>query len=96
MVDKTGCIAFCDRKGKVKTMKKIMTIKCNPYFCEAYYDRSAKCNPFKLYKVYSAPGRDGYITKHKKLIVSYADFASILFHISDEIRGKETGSEPIF
>lgn len=64
-------------------MKKILEIKHAPLFCVAYYDENDQYNPYKLYKVYNAPGKYGYITKHKKLIEKYADFRSVLLRIAD-------------
>ena len=40
-------------------------------------------NPYRLFMVYYSINKDGYTTKHKKLIAKYADIVSVLCMVKD-------------
>lgn len=68
-------------------MKKIMNVKHNPYFLEAFFDENAKAAPYMLYTVYVSPDRYGYPAKHRRLLVK-ADRIEQVFSFIAAMPGK--------
>lgn len=74
-------------------MRKVMEIVgC----CEVMHDDKEKYNIYKVYKIYHAPNKYGYMTKHRKLIDKYADFSSVLCLLRDDALGLDKEHESVF
>lgn len=56
--------------------RKVLTINENGLHLECIKDMTTNRNPYKLYKVWWDMG------DHRKLIVKYQDFESVLWHIA--------------
>ena len=39
----------------------------------------AKSNPYRIYRIYNAPNKYGFITEHRELCESYENLASCLY-----------------
>lgn len=76
--------------------RKLFTIRHGIYDCECVYDDGEKYNKYKLYRIWTDTNKYGYPSKHRKLIVKYADFKSILCHMRDDALNLDTGSEKLF
>ena len=74
-------------------MKKIMSITGYGFlFCEVMYKEDARKsnrnpNPYRIYKVWWAADDNGRYKKHRKLVESYGDFASVLCYLRDDALG---------
>ena len=65
--------------GKYKVMSITDSI-CHLVCIRDYY---AKYNPYLLYLVYPAKDRNGYPTRHRKLLAKYGDMTSVACYIRD-------------
>lgn len=51
------------------------------------YFEEGKTNPWRVYELYTAPGRYGYPTKHRRMVCEYANFFSVSCHIHELVKG---------
>ena len=64
------------------TKTKVLEIsECIHLVCIRH--NSEPVNPYRLYLLYPAKDRYGYPTEHRKELIRYADFPSVLYHIKD-------------
>lgn len=68
----------------ISSKTKVLSITDSIINLVCIRDNNPDCvNPYLLYLVYPAKDKYGYPTRHKRILIRYADMTSVIHHIRD-------------